>query len=200
MVDTRTLGPSSLAEPPTWRATAKRPCPEGHSCSCCLSTAEGKMKASQKRVRVWACTHGAKATAVLVVVFLIAEVLIGTAGETAGPKEGYPDATAFISALILTYTVFIAIYGALLPLILATRRGDWKLLSVVLIVTAVGVNLWRVQNSIGDLYQTTLRKLDADRIHDASYEFVNYYFYSNALIMGILLSVVGLQQQHHHGT
>ena len=101
-----------------------------------------------------------------------------------------PDASVFISTLILIYTVFMAVYGALLPIFIARERGAWEWLAIVLIVLAILLNLWRIQNSLGDLYTTTMRQLTPDDIHDASYEFMHYYFVSNVVVIVIALGVI----------
>jgi uncharacterized membrane protein len=63
----------------------------------------------------------------------------------------------FISTLIVIYTVFISVHGALLAQVTDAKRKrePWEWLILVLMLLAVGVNLWRIQNSVGDLYATT---------------------------------------------
>jgi hypothetical protein len=84
----------------------------------------------------------------------------------------------------------MAVYGALLPLFIARERGAWEWLAIVLMVLAILLNLWRIQNSLGDLYTTTIRQLTPDKIRDASYEFMHYYFVSNVVVIVIALGVI----------
>jgi hypothetical protein len=99
------------------------------------------------------------------------------------------DATAFISILIVIYTVFLTVYGTILPQLVDPKqaRGQWIWFMIVLTVLAVGVDLWRVQNSLGDLFKTTNRTLTPGQLDDASFEFVRYWFYGNVVVIGLLL-------------
>jgi hypothetical protein len=133
-------------------------------------------------------------TAALVILALlgIIEVFLPRhGGSTGSTKGGNPDASVFISTLILIYTVFIAVYGALIPLVLTRATRDiWKWLAVGLIGTAFIFDLYRIQNSLGDLYATTLRRLTISKINDANSEFIHFYFYGNVVVIAIVLWVV----------
>jgi uncharacterized membrane protein YqjE len=100
----------------------------------------------------------------------------------------------FVSTLILIYTVFVTVLGTLLAQAADPKksRGFLERLTLVLMFLAVAVNLWRIQNSVGDLYETTLRRLPADRVDDVAYEFLHYYFPSNVVVIGIALIVLSL--------
>ena len=88
--------------------------------------------------------------------------------EVASPGS---DATALIGTLVLVYTFFIAAYGALIPPITELPDGGWHDLALVALLLAVELDLYRVINSVGDLYRTTMGSLSDDRIHDAAAEF-----------------------------
>ena len=135
---------------------------------------------------------GIAAALVILAVLGIIEVFLPRHGGSLGSaKGGNPDATVFISTLILIYTVFIAVYGALIPLILARpNRDTLKWLAIALIAIAVISDLIRIQNSLGDLYTTTLRGLTLPKINDANSEFIHFYFYGNVVVIAIALCVV----------
>ena len=57
-------------------------------------------------------------------------------------------------------------------------------------VFAIILNFWRIQNSLGDLYTTTMLQLTPDKIRDASYEFMHYYFVINVVVIVIALGVI----------
>ena len=84
----------------------------------------------------------------------------------------------------------MAVYGALLPLFIARERGAWEWLAIVLMVLAILLNLWRIQNSLGNMYTTTMLQLTPDKIRDARYEFMHYYFVSNVVVIVIALGVI----------
>jgi hypothetical protein len=156
-----------------------------------IATDSGRARA-WKRLTHW-FTPGRQvtiATIILVVGFLIWVIVSRGAEGAALPEGTQPDASVFISTLILSYTVFMAVYGALLPMFVARERGAWEWLAIVLMVLAILLNLWRIQNSLGDLYTTTMRQLTPDKIHDASYEFMHYYFVSNVVVIVIALGVI----------
>jgi hypothetical protein len=131
----------------------------------------------------------------LLLVVLAIEVALSLHGDNiARPQGNGPDATVFISTLILIYTVFVTVLGALLAQAADKRsRGFLERLILVLMFLAVAVNLWRIQNSVGDLYETTLGNLPADKVDDAAYEFIHYYFYSNVVVIGIALLVLSMR-------
>jgi hypothetical protein len=103
-----------------------------------------------------------------------------------------PDATTFISTLVALYAVFLSVYGVLLPLLLdrEQRQDRWQRLAFVLIVLAVIADLYRIENSLGDLYQTTGRHLSSGRVDDAGYEFTHVWFVVNlAAILGAVIAL-----------
>ncbi len=107
----------------------------------------------------------------------------------AGAGSG-PDATALISTLIVIYTFFIAAYGALAPSFIGTRRfGSWQLAALLLMLGAVGLDLGRVWNSIGDMYATTMRNLPPNKVDDAAAEFKRYLLI-NVVVLIFALAVV----------
>jgi hypothetical protein len=55
---------------------------------------------------------------------------------------------------------------------------------------AILMNLWRIQNALGDLYTTTMHQLTPAKIRDASYEFIHYYFVINVVVIVIALGVI----------
>ena len=110
-----------------------------------------------------------------------------------------PDATTLISTLIVIYTFFVAAYGALAaPLIdkgaltwrSVSKSGRTRLRAAALwsMIVGVGLDLIRVFNSTGDLYTTTMRHLDAAKIHDAADEFMRY-FAVNVVILVLALVI-----------
>jgi hypothetical protein len=129
---------------------------------------------------------------VLLLVLLAVDIAFSKGGHTARPQGDGPDATVFISTLILIYTAFIATHAALLAQVTDAKRarGPWERLILGLMLLAVLVNLWRIQNSVGDLYATTLRRLPSDKVDDAGYEFLHFYFYGNVLVIGLALVVL----------
>lgn len=112
-------------------------------------------------------------------------------GKSTPPAGGArPDATVLISTLIAIDIALITVYGVLLPL-LNTRtrdeRGAWEWAAIVLMVWAVLVDLWRIENSVGDLYATTIGQLTLAKTYDAEYEFLHYYFFSNVAVLMVAL-------------
>lgn len=73
---------------------------------------------------------------------------------------------------------------------ISRKRDAWEWLSIVLMVFAIILNFWRIQNSLGDLYTTTMLQLTPDKIRDASYEFMHYYFVINVVVIVIALGVI----------
>jgi hypothetical protein len=55
------------------------------------------------------------------------------------------------------------------------RRRPWQSLAFVLIITAIGTDLWRIQNSPGDLYAATTKSLKASKLADANDEFLHIW-------------------------
>lgn len=104
-----------------------------------------------------------------------------------------PDATVMISTLVLVYTVFIAAYGSLTPMVVEIQDPWWRSTILTLISSAVVLDLFRILNSTADLYRTTMRHLDPAKIHDAEAEF-SRYFIANALVVGIALWRVSRQR------
>jgi hypothetical protein len=105
-----------------------------------------------------------------------------------------PDATVMISTLILIYTFFIAAYGTLTPMVVAIRDPWWRSAILVFMSSAVVLDLFRILNSTADLYRTTMRHMDAGKVHDAEAEFARY-FIANAIIVGIALWWVSRQRE-----
>lgn len=114
------------------------------------------------------------------------------------------DPTIFISTLILIYTVFISVYGLLLPTLTRelhsesersgrkseSSRRPWRWLAQVLIVIAVFVDLWRMENSLNDLYDATIKCLTTGGLADAHVEFIAVWFPANVVV--ILLTFIVL--------
>lgn len=127
----------------------------------------------------------------IIVIALLIDVLVSRSSEGAALTKGkQPDATVFISTLILIYTVFMTVYGALLPIVVAKKREAWEWLALTLMLAAILLNLYRIVNSLGDLYTTTMGQLTPGKIHDASYEFIHYYFSINIVVIAVALFVV----------
>jgi hypothetical protein len=84
----------------------------------------------------------------------------------------------------------MTVYGALLPIVIAKKREAWEWLALTLMLAAILLNLYRIVNSLGDLYTTTMGQLTPGKIHDASYEFIHYYFSINILVIAVALFVV----------
>ena len=112
-------------------------------------------------------------------------------GKNTPPAGGVrPDATVLISTLIAIDIALITVFGVLLPLLNArTRdeRGAWEWAAIVLMAGAVLVDLWRIENSVGDLYATTIGQLTLAKTYDAEYEFLHYYFFSNVAVLLVAL-------------
>src|SRR5215831_5568719 len=66
---------------------------------------------------------------------------------------------------VVLYTVFVAAYGTLLPIVVTKERDAWEWLALGLMVFAIGLDLYRIANSLGDLYTTTMRHLTPGQIH-----------------------------------
>ena len=152
------------------------------------------------KIRSWLASHRGivsgilgffAAVGILAVMAFIAWLTPSHSGSTVPTNVNNPDATVFISTLILIYTVFIAVYGAVIPLILARANRDvWKWLILTLIAIAFVEDLRRIQNSLGDLYATTLKQLTIGKVQDANSEFIHIYFYGNVVVIVIALLVV----------
>jgi hypothetical protein len=122
---------------------------------------------------------------------LLIVIVVSSGNEGAALTKGdQPDASVFISTLILLYTAFVAAYGTLLSILVAKERHAWELVASVLMVLAIGLDLYRIANSLGDLYTTTMGQLTPGKIHDTSYEFIRYYFSINVAVIAVALSVV----------
>lgn len=89
--------------------------------------------------------------------------------------------------------------GALLPIVIAKKREAWEWLALALMLTAILLNLYRIVNSLGDLYTTTMGQLSPGKIHDASYEFIHYYFSINVVVIAVALFVVSRRSRAAEG-
>jgi hypothetical protein len=96
-------------------------------------------------------------------------------------------------------SVFMAVYGALLPIVIAKKREAWEWLALALMLAAILLNLYRIVNSLGDLYTTTMGQLSPGKIHDASYEFIHYYFSINVVAIAVALFVVSRRNRTAQG-
>jgi hypothetical protein len=135
-------------------------------------------------------------TVAIILIALLIDIVVSRSSEgTALTKGTQPDATVFISTLILIYTVFMAVYGALLPMVIAKKREAWEWLALALMLAATLLNLYRIVNSLGDLYTTTMGQLSPGKIHDASYEFIHYYFSINVVVIAVALFVASRQSR-----
>lgn len=126
--------------------------------------------------------------AVLAAALIAYNLVNGKSTPSAGSVR--PDATVLISTLIAINIALITVYGVLLPLLNAKKRderGAWEWAAIVLMAGAVLVDLWRIQNSVGDLYATTIGQLTLDKTYDAQYEFLHYYFFSNVAVLLVAL-------------
>jgi hypothetical protein len=73
-------------------------------------------------------------------------------------------AATFLTTVIAIYAVFLSVYGTLLAPLLDRRPGrdgrisrhvaSWT--TIILVVTAILLGLWRVWNAVGDLYTITI--------------------------------------------
>ena len=137
---------------------------------------------------------------IIMVVALSIDVAVSRSSEGAALTKGaQPDASVFISTLILLYTVFVAAYGTLLPIVVAKERHAWERLALGLMVLAIGLDLYRIANSLGDLYTTTMGQLTPGMIHDTSYEFIHYYFSINVVVIAVALFVVSRRDRTADG-
>jgi hypothetical protein len=113
-----------------------------------------------------------------------------------------PDATVLISTLIAIDIALITVYGVLLPLLNARtrdQRGPWEWAAIVLMVVAVLVDLWRIENSVGDMYAATIGRLTLAKTYDAEYEFLHYYFFSNVAVLLVALWAITRRGPHAPG-
>jgi isoprenylcysteine carboxyl methyltransferase (ICMT) family protein YpbQ len=139
-------------------------------------------------------------TIIFILIALFIDVVVSRSSEGAALTKGtQPDATVFISTLILIYTVFMAVYGALLPIVIAKKREAWERLALALMLAAILLNLYRIVNSLGDLYTTTMGQLSPGKIHDASYEFIHNYFSINVVVTAVALFVVSRRSRAAEG-
>lgn len=137
----------------------------------------------------------------IILIALLIDVVVSRNSEGAALAKGtQPDATVFISTLILIYTVFMAAYGALLPIVIAKKREAWEWLLLALMLAAILLNLYRIVNSLGDLYTTTMGQLSPGKIHDASYEFIHYYFSINVVVIAVALFVASPESRRGRQT
>jgi isoprenylcysteine carboxyl methyltransferase (ICMT) family protein YpbQ len=136
----------------------------------------------------------------ILVIALFIDVVVSRGSEGVALTNGtQPDASVFVSTLILLYTVFVAAYGTLLPIVVTKERDAWEWLALGLMVFAIGLDLYRIANSLGDLYTTTMRHLTPGQIHDTSYEFIHYYFSINVVVIAIALFVVSRRNRTADG-
>ena len=122
------------------------------------------------------------AGAIVMIIYIVRALPLQSVAASAGQ-----DATALIGTLVLVYTFFVAAYGALIPLITALPGGWRHDLALVLLLLAVELDLYRVINSMGDLYRTTMGNLSDNKIHDAAAEF-GRYFVLNVVILILLFT------------
>lgn len=120
--------------------------------------------------------------------------------ELIAPKPGEaenPDASVMISTFIIIYTSFVAAYAALTTeLIKGSRVGSLWLAALLLILGAVGVDLWRIWNSSGDLLATTMRMLIPTGAEDAEIDFKGYLIVNVAVLL-FTLFVICLRRPNH---
>lgn len=136
----------------------------------------------------------------ILLIALFIDVVVSRGSEGVALTRGtQPDASVFISTLILLYTVFVAAYGTLLPIIVAKERDAWGWLALGLMVFAIGLDLYRIANSLGDLYTTTMGHLTPGKIHDTNYEFIHYYFSINVVVIAIAIFVVSSRDRTADG-
>ena len=138
---------------------------------------------------------------VLVIGGLI-EFSISKGWKSSAGTDNPPNATTFISTLIVIYTVFLTVYGAILPQLVDTERKrghPWYWFMALLTLVAVGVDLYRIINSLDDLYRTTNLALTPDKIDDASYEFSRYWFLLNVVVLILLLFTLSIQRRDDRG-
>jgi len=101
-----------------------------------------------------------------------------------------PDAAVLISTYILIYTFFIAAFGGIVPALVEDGTvGRWQLVALAFMFPVVGLDLYRVLNSAGDLYVTTMRSLVPSAILDASFEF-GIYFLVNVVVVLLALVII----------
>ena len=148
--------------------------------------ATGSFQGSQAGLR----SSAVLITLTIIIIALLIDVVVSRGHKGAALTKGtQPDASVFISTLILLYTVFMAVYGTLLPIVIARKLGAWEKRALTLMGSAVLLNLYRIGNSLGDLYTTTMGRLTPGQIHDASYEFIYYYFPINIVAIVVALGV-----------
>jgi hypothetical protein len=112
-----------------------------------------------------------------------------------------PDATTLISTLVVIYTFFVAAFGTLAPFLIdkdrrttllnptgRPNRAFLQVVALLYIVGAISLDVYRIWNSTGDLYATTMRDLPAGKIYDAAAEFTRYLIV-NAIVLVFALAV-----------
>jgi hypothetical protein len=146
---------------------------------------------------------------VSLIFFLLYYVLIGRDWPlhhhgSFGASRKEPDATVLISTLVLVYTFFGAAYGFLIPLVLGKenirlrwnliKKGDLALIrfwALLLIILAIVWDLFRIANSLGDLYATTMGHFPPSEVYDSVAEFM-IYLSANAAVLAFVLIIVSL--------
>jgi hypothetical protein len=141
------------------------------------------------------------------VALLIASVLFLFGGSHWWPRPyGFfrkvgkgPDATTLISTLVVVYTFFVAAYGALTPMVVGTGKDALtsrlasggkvylRASALVLMGLAVALDLYRVGNSAGDLYTTTMRDLPPAKVYDTAAEFTRYLIINAGVLLFALI-------------
>jgi hypothetical protein len=122
------------------------------------------------------------------------------------PGVANPDASVMISTFIIIYTSFIAAYAALTAALTTELRGSqlrtWRLASLILMLGAVGLDLWRILNSTGDLLSTTVLKLTPGQAEDAARDFIRYLWVNMGVLVLALLAVCLTlpNPNHEHGS
>jgi hypothetical protein len=78
----------------------------------------------------------------------------------------------------------------------AERRRPWQCLALALIIIAMGTDLWRIANSLGDLYKSTTKTLDASELADANDEFVRIWFAANVFVFALAFFILYARRTH----
>ena len=106
-----------------------------------------------------------------------------------GSNTRVPDPSVVIGTIITLYVLFIGGFGSLVGFITGRRVGLFlKTMAIALMVSAAMLDLWRVEDSTGDLYKAATNGLSYRQLGDDVHDF-KQYFLVNVFVVTFAIAV-----------
>jgi hypothetical protein len=100
-----------------------------------------------------------------------------------------PDPSVVIGTFITLYVLFLGAFGTLVGFITGRSVSmGFKTMAIALIVLAALTDLWRVEDSTGDLYRAATNGLSYRQLSDDVHDFKQYFFV-NAFVVAAAIAV-----------